>query len=50
MNPECGERYEKQPMITKIIKIGNNCFWGEKTMILPGVSIGNTVLLELEVQ
>ncbi len=45
MNPEYGERYEKQPMIRKNTKIGNNVFIGEKAMIMPGVSIGDNCII-----
>lgn len=45
MNPEFGERYEKQPMIRKKTIIGKNVFIGEKAMIMPGVSIGDNCIV-----
>lgn len=45
MDPECGKRYETQPMIRKTTKIGNNVFIGEKAMIMPGVTIGNNCII-----
>ena len=45
MDPECGKRYEIQPMITKETKIGKNVFLGEKSIILPGVSIGDNCIV-----
>ena len=40
INPECGVRYGNQPLSGNPIIIGNNCWIGEKVMILPGVTIG----------
>ncbi len=39
MNPEMP--YYKQPLITKAVHIGSNCWIGEKVVILPGVTIGD---------
>lgn len=41
INPEIGIRYGIQPLISKDISIGENCWIGEKVTILPGVSIGD---------
>ena len=40
VDPECGVRYGNQPLLGKPVTIGNNCWIGEKVMILPGVTIG----------
>lgn len=45
MDPECNKRYETQPMIKKIVKIGNNVFIGDKAMILPGTTIGDNCIV-----
>lgn len=45
MDPECGKRYEAQPMIRKATKIGKNCFLGEKAVVLPGVEIGDNCII-----
>lgn len=39
-NPEIGIKYGNQPLSGKPVTIGNNCWIGEKSMILPGVTIG----------
>ena len=41
MNPEAGFRYECQQISTNQVKIGKNCWIGEKVMIMPGVVIGD---------
>ncbi len=45
MNPEAGVRYGNQPLIGKPIIIGENCWIGEKVMILAGVTIGDWVII-----
>lgn len=39
-NPEEKKSYGKQPLIIKPVRIGDGCWIGEKSIILPGVSIG----------
>lgn len=39
MNPEIP--YYEQPLTTKPVHIGSNCWIGEKVVILPGVTIGD---------
>lgn len=41
INPEAGVRYECQRLSTNPVKIGKNCWIGEKVMIMPGVVIGD---------
>lgn len=41
MNPEAGVKYGKQPLIKQNVVIGENCWIGEKAIILPGVTIGD---------
>lgn len=45
MNPELNVPYGLQKLETKPIKIGNNCWIGTKTVILPGVSIGEGCII-----
>lgn len=45
MDIENDKRYEQQKMIRKETKIGKNCFLGEKTIILPGVTIGDNCII-----
>lgn len=40
MDPEAGVKYGKQALIKQNVEIGENCWIGEKVVILPGVSIG----------
>lgn len=40
MNPEADIRYGNQPLIKQNVLIGDNCWIGEKVIILPGVEIG----------
>lgn len=44
-NPEYGRRYESQPMEVKETRIGSNVFMGEKSVILPGVTIGDNCVI-----
>ena len=37
--------YQAQPLISKSIVIGNNCWVGEKVIILPGVRIGERSII-----
>lgn len=41
MNPEARVRYGNQTLIGKPVTIGENCWIGEKVIILPGVTIGD---------
>lgn len=41
MNPMLGIDYGKQALIKKDVVIGENCWIGERAIILPGVSIGD---------
>lgn len=45
MDPEYGLLYGKQPLIEKSVKIGENCWIGEKVIILPGVTIGDWAII-----
>lgn len=40
IDPECGRSYSSQALISKNIEIQENCWIGEKVVILPGVTIG----------
>ncbi len=40
MDVEAGRKYGIQPLIKSDVEIGENCWIGEKVMILPGVVIG----------
>lgn len=40
MDPEAGVKYGNQPLIKLNVEIGENCWIGEKVIILPGVTIG----------
>lgn len=44
-NPALGIRYECQKIETKPVNIGENCWIGEKVIILPGVTIGDNVVI-----
>lgn len=37
--------YRNQPLIEKEVVIGNNCWIGEKVIVLPGVHIGNNCVI-----
>ena len=39
--PECGKPYKSQPLVRKPVRICENCWIGEKVVILPGVTIGD---------
>ena len=41
IDPEAGVKYGSQPLIKKDVVIGENCWIGEKAIILPGVIIGD---------
>ena len=41
MDPEAGVKYGLQPLIKKDVEIGENCWIGEKVIILPGVTVGD---------
>ena len=45
MNPEAGIGYGKQRLIKQDVEIGENCWIGEKVMILPGVTVGNWCII-----
>lgn len=40
IDPECGKPYKSQPLVRKPVRICENCWIGEKVVILPGVTIG----------
>lgn len=40
MNPECGKPYMQQPLEKKPVTIKENCWIGEKVVILSGVTVG----------
>ncbi len=44
MNPENGT-YISQPLLVKDVLIGNNVWLGEKVMIMPGVQLGDNVIV-----
>ena len=39
------KKYAEQILISNDVKIGRNCWIGEKVTILPGVTIGNNVII-----
>lgn len=41
MDPKVGIKYGDQPLIKQDVEIGENCWIGEKAVILPGVTIGD---------
>lgn len=41
MNPAIGVRYGNQPLIKQGVEIGENCWIGEKVVVLSGVIIGD---------
>lgn len=45
MDPESEQSYAKQPLIAKPIKIGKGCWIGEKVSIMPGVTLGEKVIV-----
>lgn len=45
MNPEMGVKYGKQPLIKQDVEIGENCWIGEKVVILPNVTIGDWCII-----
>ena len=45
MNPEAGIQYGCQPLIKSDVVIGENCWIGEKVIILPGVVIGDWCII-----
>lgn len=45
VDPLCGISYGKQPLIGKTTIIGENCWIGEKVVILPGVTIGDWCII-----
>ncbi len=40
IDPECGKSYMDQPLVRKPVRICENCWIGEKVVVLPGVTIG----------
>lgn len=40
-NPEYGKPYSYQPLVKQDVVIGENCWIGEKVVVLPGVTIGD---------
>lgn len=45
MNPEIGVKYGNQPLIKQDVVIGENCWIGEKVVILPNVTIGDWCII-----
>lgn len=45
MDPSDDKRYECQPLQLSKVSIGENCWIGEKAIILPGVSIGDNAII-----
>ena len=45
INPEINIPYHAQPLISKPVIIGSNCWIGAHAIILPGVSIGNNCVV-----
>ena len=45
MNPELSDSYASTPLETKEIHIGEGCWIGEKSTILPGVSLGKRCIV-----
>jgi len=45
MNPEAEVSYGNQKLICTAVKIGNNCWIGDKVIILPGVEIGDWAII-----
>lgn len=45
MNPTLSTPYKDQALISKKVEIGNNCWIGEKVMVLPGTKIGNGCII-----
>ena len=45
MNPESIVPYKEQELVVKPIKIGNNCWVGDKTVITAGVTIGDNCII-----
>lgn len=41
MDPEYGKPYSHQPLVKQDVVIGENCWIGEKVVVLPGVTIGD---------
>jgi lipopolysaccharide O-acetyltransferase len=45
MDPEIGVRYGNQPLIKRGVEIGENCWIGEKVVVLSGVTIGDWCII-----
>ena len=45
MNPECGERYAEQELISSDIIIGDNCWIGQNVCIVPGGGLGDNCIV-----
>ena len=45
MDPADSKRYECQPLQLSTVIIGENCWIGEKAIILPGVTIGDNAVI-----
>ena len=45
MNPESEKSYQRQPLISAPVRIGNGCWIGERAVILPGVTIGEKSII-----
>lgn len=45
MNPELSQSYADSPLDGKPVEIGEGCWLGEKSMILPGVTLGKRCIV-----
>lgn len=45
MDPECERSYERQPLISKPIRISDGVWIGEKVTVLPGITIGEKSII-----
>lgn len=45
MDPESPKSYQRQPLSSAPVHIGNGCWIGERAVILPGVTIGDKCII-----
>ena len=45
MDPESPKSYQRQPLTSAPVRIGNGCWIGERAVILPGVTIGEKCII-----
>ena len=45
MDPESSQSYQRQPLTSAPIRIGNGCWIGERAVILPGVTVGEKCII-----